>query len=126
MYQKIIIIGRLGKDPEMRYTQDGTPVTSFSVATDRRWKNAQGGAESKTTWFKVTAWRQLAETCNTYLKKGAMVMAEGELAEPRVYKRNDGEYSAGLDLTASTVKFLSKTSDMPSDDNQQEMESIPF
>jgi single-strand DNA-binding protein len=106
MYQKVIIIGRLGRDPEMRYTQDGTPVTSFSVATDRKWKDSKGEAQSKTTWFRVTAWRGLAEICNQYLKKGGQVFVEGELSEPKPYQRKDGTYAASLDLTATNVKFL--------------------
>ncbi|NLG29163.1 MAG: single-stranded DNA-binding protein [Chloroflexi bacterium] len=107
MYQKIIIIGRLGRDPEMRYTTDGTPVTSFSVATDRKWTDASGQPQSRTTWFRVTAWRRLAETCNQFLKKGRMVFIEGEISEPKPYQGNDGTYRATLDVTANTVKFLS-------------------
>lgn len=125
MYQKLVLIGRLGRDPEMRYTQDGAPVTSFSVATDRRWKNAQGGAESKTTWFKVTAWRQLAEVCNQYLKKGALVAVEGELAEPKPYAAKDGTWRAGLDVTASTVKFLSGKEHESAGESVEDIE-VPF
>ncbi|HHX44840.1 MAG TPA: single-stranded DNA-binding protein [Chloroflexi bacterium] len=106
MYQKLIIIGRLGHDPEMRYTPDGTPVTSFSVATDRRWTDANGQQQSRTVWFRVTAWRRLAETCNQYLTKGRLVMVEGELTEPRPYQSRDGEWRASLDVTANAVKFL--------------------
>ena len=108
MYQKTVLIGRLGRDPEQRYTQDGVAVTSFSVATDRRWKDAQGQAMAKTTWFRITAWRQLAEVCAQYLRKGAMVMVEGELAEPKPYAAKDGTWKASLDVTANVVKFLDK------------------
>ncbi|HHX65960.1 MAG TPA: single-stranded DNA-binding protein, partial [Chloroflexi bacterium] len=66
MYQKLVIVGRLGRDPEMRYTPDGTPVTSFSVATDRRWTDSSGQQQERTVWFRVTAWRRLAETCSQY------------------------------------------------------------
>jgi single-strand DNA-binding protein len=106
MYQKLIIIGRLGRDPEMRYTQDGTPVTSFSVATDRQWTDQSGQKQQKTTWFKVSAWRKTAEICNQYLAKGRMVMVEGELSEPKPYQKRDGTYGASLDVRALTVKFL--------------------
>jgi single-strand DNA-binding protein len=106
MYQKLIIIGRLGRDPEMRYTPDGTPVTSFSVATDRRWTDANGQQQSRTVWFRVTAWRRLAETCNQYLTKGRLVMVEGEVMEPRTYQGRDGEWRASLDVTARNVQFL--------------------
>ena len=64
MYQKIIIVGYLGRDPEMRYTPDGTPVTNFSVATSRRWNNPDGSQGDETTWFRITAWKRQAETCN--------------------------------------------------------------
>jgi len=111
MYQKLVIVGRLGRDPEMRYTQDGTPVTSFSVATDRRWTSQSGESQQRTVWFRVSAWRRLAETCNQYLAKGRMVLIEGELTEPRPYQGRDGEWRASLDVTARTVKFLGGRSD---------------
>ena len=111
MNQKLILIGRLGRDPEMRYTQDGTPVTSFSVATDRRWTGKSGQAQQKTTWFRVSAWRKLAETCNQFLTKGKQVMVEGELSEPKPYQKRDGTWGASLDVTAYTVKFLGSRDD---------------
>lgn len=125
MYQKTVIIGRLGRDPEMRYTQDGTPVCSFSVATDRRWKNAQGGAESKTTWFRVTTWRNLAEVVNQYTHKGDLVMCEGELAEPKPYQKTDGTWAASLDLTASAVKFLNSKREQEGAAQVEDIE-VPF
>ena len=82
MYQKLIIVGNLGRDPEMRYTPDGTPVTNFSVATNRRWTDASGQQQERTVWFRVSAWRRLAETCNQYLSKGRQVMvALGQLLD---------------------------------------------
>lgn len=106
MYQRLVLVGRLGRDPEMRYTPDGTPVTSFSVATDRRWTDASGQQQERTVWFRVTAWRRLAETCNQYLTKGRLVLIEGELNEPKPYQARDGEWRASLDVTANAVKFL--------------------
>ena len=106
-YQKLILIGRLGRDPESRFTPDGTPVTTFSVATDRRWTDASGQQQSKTVWFRVVAWRRLAETCNQYLSKGQLVMVEGEVQEPKPYQSKDGEWRASLDVTARSVQFLS-------------------
>ena len=106
MYQKVILIGRLGRDPEMRYTPDGTPVTSFSVATDRGWTDASGQQQERTVWFRVSAWRRLAETCNQYLTKGRLVFIEGTLVEPKPYQGNDGTWRATLDVTAQNVKFL--------------------
>jgi len=95
MYQKIIIIGRLGRDPEMRYTPSGQSVTSFSVATDRRWTDANGQRQERTTWFRVSAWGKLGEICNQYLSKGRQVMIEGEMQEPRPYQGRDGEWRVG-------------------------------
>jgi single-strand DNA-binding protein len=107
MYQRIVIIGRLGRDPEMRYTAQGTPVTNFSVATDRVWTDPNGQRQERTVWFRVSAWRRLAETCNQYLSKGRLVMVEGELQEPTPYQGRDGEWRASLEITARDVKFLS-------------------
>ena len=90
MYHKVIIAGYLGRDPEMRYTQDGTPVTNFSVATSRKWTRQDGTQVDETVWFRVSAWRQLAEVCNEYLQKGRPVLVEGRLqaddrGNPRVF-----------------------------------------
>ena len=111
MYQKVIIVGNLGQDPEMRYTPDGTPVTNFSVATNYRRKRPDGTQHDETTWFRVTAWRELAETCNQYLSKGRPVLVEGRLKPdenggPRVWTGNDGQPRASFEVTALTVKFL--------------------
>ena len=111
MYHKVIIVGYLGRDPEMRYTPDGTPVTNFSVATSRRWKRQDDTQVDETTWFRVTAWRQLAELCNQYLSKGRPVLIEGRLnpdenGNPRVWTGNDGQPRASFEVTALTVRFL--------------------
>ena len=74
MYQKLIIIGNLGRDPEMRYTPDGNPVTSFTVATSRKYKDTD-----ETTWFRISVWGKQAENCNQYLRKGSRVFVEGRL-----------------------------------------------
>ena len=105
MYQQTIVVGHLGRDPEMRYTPDGTPVTSFSIATTRKWTNAEGQQE-KTTWFRVTAWRKQAETCNQYLSKGRLVLVEGEIDVSAWSDKTSGEARATLELTARVVRFL--------------------
>jgi single-strand DNA-binding protein len=120
MYHKIIIVGNLGRDPEMRYTPDGTPVTNFSVATSRRWNNPDGSPGEETVWFRVTAWRRMAEVCNQYLQKGQQVLIEGQLKPdaatggPRIWTGNDGIARAQYEITALTVKFLGRRGEAPS------------
>ncbi len=105
MYQHVVIVGNLGRDPEMRYTPSGTPVTSFSVAVSRKWKNQNGELQEKTTWFRVTAWNKLAELCNEYLSKGRLVLVEGEI-DASAWVGQDGEPRATLELRAQNVRFL--------------------
>ncbi len=102
MYAKIIIIGNLGGNPEQRFTPNGDPVTTFSVATSRKY-----GDTDETTWFRVSVWGKQAESCNTYLTKGSKVLVEGRLkAEPTVYQRKDGTWASSYEVTAETVRFL--------------------
>jgi len=105
MYQKTVVVGHAGRDAEMRYTPAGVPVTDFSVATTRRWTNANGETQEKTTWFKVTCWRKLAEIAAQYVTKGKLVLVEGDI-EASAYTARDGEVRATLELTATTMKFL--------------------
>ncbi|MFQ6016243.1 MAG: single-stranded DNA-binding protein [Anaerolineae bacterium] len=106
MYQKIVIAGHLGSDPEMRYTPSGTPVTNFSVATNRRWTDAEGQSREETTWFRVITWGRLAETCNQYLTKGRAVLVEGERLNANPWINREGQAAATLELTARVVRFL--------------------
>ncbi len=110
MWQKIVIVGNLGSDPDMRYTPSGVPVTSFSVAVNRKVKLQDGTLQDKTTWFRVTAWRQLAENCSQYLAKGRQVLIEGEV-EGSAYMAQDGTPRASLELTARDVRFLGTRAD---------------
>jgi single-strand DNA-binding protein len=105
-WHQTIIVGNLGKDPEMRYLQSGQGVCSFSVAVSERWtdRNSQEKKE-KTTWYRVSAWGPLAETCNAYLKKGRQVMVVGTV-EARAYTDNSGQPAASLELRARDVRFI--------------------
>jgi single-strand DNA-binding protein len=105
MFARTIVVGHLGRDPEMRYTQSGVPVTSFSVATTRKWTNANGEPQEKTTWFRVTCWRKLAELAAQYLQKGRLVLVEGDV-DVSTWTDKEGGTRASLELTATTVKFL--------------------
>jgi single-strand DNA-binding protein len=105
MFQKTLVVGHLGQDPQMRYTPTGVPVTSFSVATTRRWSNANGEQQEKTTWFRVTCWRKLAELAAQYLQKGRLVLVEGDV-DAQAFTDKQGNLRASLELTATTVRFL--------------------
>ena len=118
MYQKIVVVGNLGRDPEMRYMPDGTAVTNFSIATNRRWTNRQTGQpEEETTWFRVSVWGRQAESANQYLSKGRQVLVEGRLEAdpntggPRIWTRNDGTPGSSFEIRALTVQFLSGRDD---------------
>ena len=111
-YQKLIIVGNLGRDPEMRYMPDGTPVTTLSIATNRRWNNPDGSKSEETTWFRVTAWRKTAEIAAQYLTKGQQVMIEGRLTPdkatggPKIWMRQDGTAGASYEVTADRLVLL--------------------
>ncbi|MHB0875527.1 MAG: single-stranded DNA-binding protein [Anaerolineae bacterium] len=105
MYQHTVIVGNVGRDPELRYTPSGDPVANFSVAVNRRWTNRDGQAQEKTTWFNISVFGRQAETVNQYVTKGRMVLVEGEV-EARAYTAQDGTPRASLDLRARDVRFL--------------------
>jgi single-strand DNA-binding protein len=111
MYHKLIIVGNLGRDPELRFSQDGNPVTTLSVATSRKYKD-----KDETTWFRVIVYGKQAESCNQYLTKGSKVLIEGRLmpnekGEPRTYQDKAGVWRASFDVTAENVRFLSSKQD---------------
>ena len=113
MFHTIIIVGNVGRDPEMRYTPSGQAVTSFSVATSRNYNNQAGQQVKETIWFRVTTWGKQAEVCSQYVKKGLKVLVEGRLTPdiatggPKVFTRQDGTTGASYEVSASTVRFLS-------------------
>ena len=106
---KIIIIGNLGRDPEMRYSPSGNPMTSFSVATNRRY-TVNGEQREQTEWFNCTASGRLADVCNQYLTRGQQVYLEGRLST-RQYDRRDGTPGFSLDVFVTDVQFLGRRDD---------------
>jgi single-strand DNA-binding protein len=103
---KIMLIGNLGRDPEMSYTASGQAMTKFSLAVSRRWKDSESSERrEETTWFNIVAWRQLAETCNNYLHKGSKVFIEGRMTS-RKYTDKDGVERTVWDVTATDMEML--------------------
>ncbi|MCL5264855.1 MAG: single-stranded DNA-binding protein [Chloroflexi bacterium] len=102
---KVMIIGNVGRDPEMRYTQSGAPVTSFSVAASRRWTTPEGEQREETEWFNVVTWNKLAETANRYVAKGSKVYIEGRL-QTRSWEGQDGQKRYRTEVVANSLIML--------------------
>ncbi len=102
---KVMIIGHLGRDPEMRYTPSGRPVTTFSVATSRSWSTVDGERHQETEWFNVVAWGNLAEICKQYLNKGQQVYIEGRL-QTRKWEDKEGNKHSSVEIVASEMMML--------------------
>ena len=104
---KLIIIGNVGSEPEMRFTPNGNPVTSFRVATNWRYTTSQGERREETEWFTVVAWNRLAEQCNQFLTKGRLVYVEGRLRS-HIWESQDGEKRFRNEIVADKVTFLDR------------------
>ena len=109
---KVMIIGNVGSEPEMRSTPNGNPVTSFSVATNRRYTTADGERKEETEWFTVVAWGRLAEQCNQFLTKGQRVYTEGRL-HTRTWEGQDGQKHQRSEIVANRVLFLDRGAAAP-------------
>ena len=116
-----MIIGHLGRDPEMRYTPSGRPVTTFSVATSRSWKTSDGEQHSETEWFNVVAWGSLAEICKQYLSKGRQVYIEGRL-QTRRWEDDDGNKRTTTEVVAKEMVMLG---DRQRDKDKESDEDMP-
>ncbi len=126
---KVMIIGHLGRDPEMRYTPSGRPVTTFSVAVSRTWNTVDGERHSETEWFNIVAWGNLAEICKQYLHKGQQVYIEGRL-QTRHWEDKEGQKRTSVEVVANEMMMLgdrrdkSDTNESASEDtNQTDSES---
>lgn len=111
-FNKIILVGNLGRDPELRYTPQGTPVCSFTVATNEKRKDRAGESQDFTTWFKVTLWGRQAETASQYLTKGRPVYIEGRLRLEE-YTDRDGNKRQSLEVNATDIHFIGSRGDEP-------------
>ena len=107
---KVMIIGHLGKDPEMRYTPSGRPVTTFTVAVSRSWNSADGERHAETEWFSIVAWGNLAEICKQYLTKGQQVYIEGRL-QTRRWEDNEGVKHSSIEIVANEMMILGERKD---------------
>jgi len=130
---KVMIIGNVGTDPEMRFTPNGSPVTSFRVATNWVYTTPDGERKQETEWFTVVAWNRLAENCNQFLTKGQRVYAEGRL-RTRSWEGQDGQRRSRSEVIANRVLFLDRqaTAPLPVEGGEEasatepEPEDIPF
>jgi single-strand DNA-binding protein len=103
---KVMLIGRLGADPEMRYTPSGSPVTTFRVAVGRQWRDSNGESHEETEWFSIVAWNKLAEICNQYLAKGVRVYLEGRLQTRSWEDQQSGQTRYKTEVIASDMIIL--------------------
>ena len=104
---KVILVGRLGNDPEIRYTQQGVAVSNFNLATSENWMDKSGQKQEKTEWHRVVVWGKMAETCSQYLGKGRQVYIEGRL-QTRQWDDKEGQKRYTTEVVASTVQFLDR------------------
>jgi single-strand DNA-binding protein len=109
-FNKIILVGNLGRDPELRYTAQGTPVCTFSMATNERRKDRNGEMQDQTTWFRVTLWNRLAENASQYLQKGKQVFIEGRLRVEE-YTDRDGKPRTSLEVFGTDMQFIGSRHD---------------
>ena len=107
---KVILVGRLGKDPEVKYTQTGVPVARFTLATDESWKDTSGEKQQRTEWHNIVAWRKLAEICGQYLNKGKLVYVEGRL-QTRSWEDKEGNKKYTTEIQADNMVMLSARTD---------------
>ena len=124
---KVMVIGNIGRDPEMRYIPSGKPVTSFSVASSRSWTNSEGERREETEWFNVVAWGNLAEICKQHLCKGQQVYIEGRL-QTRSWEDQDGRKRFRTELVANEMIVLGKRGGVPEavEPAGEEGEEFPF
>lgn len=123
---KVMVIGNLGRDPEMRYTPSGKSVTNFSVASNRTWKSADGEKHTDTEWFNVVAWGYLAENTKQLLTKGSRVYVEGRL-QTRTWQDNQGNQHKSVEIIANDVLLLGDNDvDENEIDDSEEIETYPF
>lgn len=121
---KVMVIGYLGRDPEMRFTPSGKSVANFSIASSRSWKSADGEKQTETEWFNVVAWGSLAEIAKQYLEKGSLAYVEGRL-QSRSWEDNKGVQHKSVEIVARDILLLSDNSSQNEIEDSEE-EEYPF
>src|SRR3954453_12450434 len=121
---KVLLIGNLGRDPEMKYTPSGMPVTTFSVAVSRSWRTPEGENREETEWFRVVAWQKLAETCNEYLRKGSKVYIEGRL-QTRKWQDQQGQDRYTTEIIENEMQMLDSRGPGASDTQSSSFQAMP-
>lgn len=123
---KVMLIGNMGTEPEMRFTPNGNPVTSFRMATSRSYTTSDGDRKQETEWFTIVAWNKLAEKCNQFLTKGRRVYVEGRL-RTRTWEGQDGQKRVNVEVIANQVLFLERQAlaSLP-EEGELEPEDLPF
>ena len=119
---KVILIGRLGQDPELKHTPSGNAVCNFTVATSEKYKDKQGQQQEKTEWHKIVTWQKTAELCAEYLTKGREVYLEGSL-QTRSYENKEGVKVYVTEINAKSVQFIGGRNEVP---QQEQKEDLPF
>jgi len=123
---KVMLIGNVGSDPEMRYTPNGKAVTSFRMATNYRYVGPDGERREETEWFRVSVWGKQAESCNQFLSKGRRVYVEGRL-HSRSWEGQDGQMRTSLEVSGNRVIFLDKAAPVSlAEEGELEPEDLPF
>jgi single-strand DNA-binding protein len=135
MYQKLIVVGRLSRDGEMKFLPNGDPTLSFSMATDRTWNDKGGQRQKETTWWRVTIFGKIAQSLNEYLVKGATVAVEGRLrvdaktGGPVVYQKRDGSYTSSFEILADQIRLVHSpkwSTSSSNDTGTNYAEDVPF
>jgi single-strand DNA-binding protein len=117
---KVILIGNLGRDPELRYTKNGQPVATFTLATSESWNNKNGEREERTEWHRIVAWGKLAEICGEYLAKGKQIYCEGRL-QTRDWEDKEGNKRKTTEVNANQILMLGRRSDGPMDSGRSDV-----
>ncbi len=121
---KVMLIGNVGTDPEMRYTANGNAVTTFRMAVNRNYSGPDGERREETEWFSIVTWNKLAETCSQFLQKGRSAYVEGRL-QTRSWEGQDGQRKYRTEVIANTVQFLDRGQAAPMPENGGAAESVP-